>query len=119
MFAPEEEDEEEAAPGFPALVAIARALDEICEDVVPVDCDPAVEALYVDCARKAARKFARNGRFVDMVGVRYYEMRDGVYVCEVGVESIRRAVYKVLRRNEREEDVCYVLDLLLGSPSAV
>jgi len=69
----DDDDEEEAvaAPEFPALVAIVRALDEICEDereedVVPVDWDPA-DALNVDCARMAARKFARNGLFVDMV----------------------------------------------------
>lgn len=56
-----------------ALVAIARALEDSCDDerdeeAAPADWDPAEEALNADCARKAARKFARNGRFVDIVG---------------------------------------------------
>lgn len=46
-----------------AFVAIARAPDDICED----DGEPADDALKADCALKAARKFARNGRFVDIV----------------------------------------------------
>lgn len=47
-----------------ALVAIARAPEVICEEV----CEPAAEvALKADCALNAARKFARNGRFVDIL----------------------------------------------------
>ncbi|EED20590.1 hypothetical protein TSTA_038030 [Talaromyces stipitatus ATCC 10500] len=47
-----------------ALVAIARAPEEICEEV----CEPAAEdALKADCALNAERKFARNGRFVDIL----------------------------------------------------
>ena len=47
-----------------ALVAIARAPEVICEPV----CEPVAEgALKADCALKAARKFARKGRFVDIL----------------------------------------------------
>lgn len=61
MFGVVEEEE------LVALVAMARAaLDDIC--VGAEDCEPpAEEALKADCARNAARKLARNGRFVDMV----------------------------------------------------
>lgn len=50
--------------GEVALVAIARAPEVICDEV----CEPAAEgALKADCALNAARKFARNGRFVDIL----------------------------------------------------
>lgn len=63
--AADDDEEAVAADVVVALVAIARAPEEICDDV----CEPAAaeEALKADdCARKAARKFAKNGRFVDM-----------------------------------------------------
>lgn len=46
-----------------AAVVIDRVPDDICDD----DGEPAADdALNADCARNAARKFARNGRFVDI-----------------------------------------------------
>ena len=45
------------------LVAIVRVPEDICDE----DGEPADGALNADCARNAARKFARNGRFVDII----------------------------------------------------
>jgi hypothetical protein len=57
-FADDEEDEEEEVTCEPPAC--------VREDDGPGDGGPAVEALYVDCARKAAKRFARKGRFVDI-----------------------------------------------------
>jgi hypothetical protein len=48
-------------------VAIVRVPDDICdEESDDDDGEPADDALNADCARNAARKFARKGRFVDI-----------------------------------------------------
>jgi hypothetical protein len=50
-----------------AFVDIARAPDETDSDDEADGEDEAEDALNADCARKAAKKFARNGRLVDMM----------------------------------------------------
>lgn len=72
-----------------ALVAIARALDEICDE----DCDPPAEdALKADCARNAARKFARNGRFVDILDDGCEYEGDCGSDCGCGIQDLCRSL---------------------------
>lgn len=83
--ADDDDEEAVAADVVVALVAIARAPEDICDDV----CEPAAaeEALKADdCARKAARKFARNGRFVDMMEAEDEDEDEGELELELELE---------------------------------
>lgn len=78
----EDEDDEELVFGFVVIVLAFEDEDiELVDDDDVVTCElpleesgdgpgeggPPVEALYVDWALKAAKRFAKNGRFVDIV----------------------------------------------------